>query len=69
MIGGGGTAAVRTFDQSGARYRLSIGIFVENLTNRANYVGYSGTRTSQHFGQPTAVAGMRKVQMGMNFSF
>jgi hypothetical protein len=63
------SGTVRTFDQSGGRYRLSIGIFAENITNRANYVGYSGTMTSPHFGRPTAVAGMRRVQLGTNFSF
>ena len=63
------SGTVRTFDRSGGRYRLSVGIFVENLTNRANFVGYSGTMTSLHFRQATAVAGMRRVQFGTNFSF
>jgi hypothetical protein len=69
VIGGGGTAAVRTFDQGGGRYRLSIGVFGQNLTNRPNYIGYSGTMTSQHFRQATAVTGMRKIQtyVGLNF--
>ena len=49
VIGGGGTAAVRTFDQGGARYRLTIGGSVQNLTNRPNYIGYSGTMTSDAF--------------------
>ena len=69
VIGGGGTAAVRTFDQGGGRYRLQIGVSGLNLTNRANYIGYSGTMTSPHFRQPTAVTGMRKIQtfIGLNF--
>jgi hypothetical protein len=69
VIGGGGTAAVRTFDQGGGRYRLSVGVFAQNLTNRPNFIGYSGTMTSPHFRQPTAVTGMRKIQtyIGLNF--
>jgi len=41
----------------------------QNLTNHTNYVGYSGTLTSPFFGQPTAVQGMRKVEVGLNFNF
>ncbi len=69
VIGGGGTAAVRTFEQANARYRLVISASVLNLTNRRNYVGYSGTMTSPHFRQPTAVAGMRKTDVGISFNF
>lgn len=69
VIGGGGTAAVRKFDQGSARYRLTIGVSAQNLTNRPNYVGYSGTVTSPHFRQATAVAGMRKVELGMYLNF
>ncbi len=69
VIGSGGTAAIRTFDQGGGRYRLTIGVQAQNLTNRANYTGYSGTMTSEHFRQPTAVEGMRKVMVGTQFNF
>jgi hypothetical protein len=68
VIGGGGTASVQTFDQ-GPRYRLQFFVQTQNLTNRANYVSYSGTMTSRFFGQPTSVAGTRKVEAGMNLSF
>jgi hypothetical protein len=65
----GGTATVQTFSQGTARYRLMFGIQGQNLTNRPNYIGYSGTMTSPHFRIPTAVAGMRKVEFFTNFSF
>jgi hypothetical protein len=41
----------------------------QNLTNQRNYVGYSGTLTSPFFGRPTAVSGMRKVDIGAAINF
>jgi hypothetical protein len=69
VFGGGGTATVQTFEQSSARYRLTIGIGAENLFNRANFTGYSGTMTSPHFRIPTAVSGPRSVQLFTYFNF
>ncbi|HEX3646087.1 MAG TPA: hypothetical protein VHT95_10795 [Vicinamibacterales bacterium] len=51
------------------RFRIGIIVNAQNLTNHANYVGYSGTLTSPFFGQPTAVQGMRKIDVGINFNF
>jgi hypothetical protein len=51
------------------RFRVGIVVNAQNLTNHANYVGYSGTLTSPFFGQPTAVQGMRRVDVGLNFNF
>jgi hypothetical protein len=50
-------------------YRLQFFVQVQNLTNRYNYIGYSGTQTSRFFGQPTSVANPRKVDMGVSLSF
>jgi hypothetical protein len=69
IFGGGGTAQVRTFDQGTARYRLQLFLQAQNLTNQANYLGYSGIMTSPFFGRPTTVSGMRKVDVGFNLSF
>ena len=69
VFGGGGAAQVRTFDQGNARYRLQVFIQAQNLTNEANYLGYSGTLTSPFFGKPTAVSGMRKIDAGINLNF
>lgn len=51
------------------RYRVQFFVQVQNLTNRANYIGYSGVLTSPFFGRPTSVANPRKVDIGLNFSF
>jgi hypothetical protein len=51
------------------RFRMGIQVNAQNLTNHTNYVGYSGTLTSPFFGRPTAAQGMRKVDVGLNFSF
>ena len=51
------------------RFRMGIVVNAQNLTNHANYVGYSGTLSSPLFGQPTAVQSMRKIDIGLNFNF
>jgi hypothetical protein len=51
------------------RYRASIFVSINNLTNRANLSGYSGVVTSPFFMTPTSVQNPRKVDMGMNISF
>ncbi|HUQ87078.1 MAG TPA: TonB-dependent receptor [Vicinamibacterales bacterium] len=69
FVGGAGAAPeVRTFDQP-ARFRIGIFLFANNLTNHANYVGYSGVITSPFFRQATAVSGTRRVEAGLNFGF
>jgi len=69
FIGGGGAAPdIRTFDQP-ARYRIGFFMQAQNVTNRANYTGYSGVMTSQFFRQATAVQGTRRVEAGLNFGF
>jgi len=35
----------------------------------ANYTGFQGSQTSPFFHQPTNVTGMRKIDVGLNFSF
>jgi hypothetical protein len=69
FVGGAGSSPeVRTFDQP-ARFRIGVFLFANNLTNHANYVGYSGVITSPFFRQPTSVTGTRRVEMGLNFGF
>jgi hypothetical protein len=51
------------------RYRLGISANIINLTNHANYIGYSGTMTSPFFLQPQSFQSMRKVDISLNFSF
>lgn len=63
-----GVADVRTFDAP-ARFRIGLFVFANNLTNHANYVGYSGVMTSPFFRQATAVSQTRRVEAGLNFGF
>lgn len=68
---GGGSAMPVGFDggAEGARVRLEFYVSAQNLTNRANYSGFSGVVTSPFFGQPTNVMNPRKVQLGMRLAF
>jgi hypothetical protein len=68
VIAGGGVPAVQSFEPP-PRYVIQFFVQGQNLLNRANYAGYSGTLTSPFFGQPTAVSGMRKIDVGINLSF
>jgi hypothetical protein len=51
------------------RFRLGIVVNAQNLTNHTNYTGYQGSVMSPFFHQPTNVTGMRKIDVGLNFSF
>jgi hypothetical protein len=51
------------------RYRMSLYININNLTNHANLTGFSGIVTSPFFMQPTAVQNPRRVDVGMNVAF
>ena len=53
----------------GARYRFGIYLNVNNITNHANYTGYSGVQTSPFFMQPTTVINPRKIDVGINVNF
>ena len=66
----GGATTVGTAAQAPApRYRLSFTMQVENLTNHANFTGYSGVMTSPFFRQPTGLDGVRHVGLQMGVSF
>ena len=66
---GGALAVSQAAAQSAGRFRLSLNVNVQNLTNHGNLIGYSGTQTSSNFGRPTSVAGTRKVDIGLGLSF
>lgn len=51
------------------RYRLSIGVSIDNPTNRPNYYGYNGNLSSTSFGQPLSASGVRRVTFNANLSF
>jgi Carboxypeptidase regulatory-like domain/TonB dependent receptor-like, beta-barrel len=64
-----GEISVMTGGAAPPRYRIGISANVINLTNHANFIGYSGTMTSPFFLQPKDVQNMRKVDISLNFSF
>jgi hypothetical protein len=51
------------------RYRLTLSMQAQNLTNRNNYGGYSGVLPSPFFNQPTLVLNPRRVALNIAFSF
>jgi len=51
------------------RYRASLFVSVNNLTNHANYGAFSGIRTSPFYRTATQVQNPRKVDLGLNLSF
>ena len=71
MIGGGGGGMPGGVGSGAAnsRFRLEIYAAAQNVTNRRNFVGYSGVLTSPFFGQPTNVMNPRKIEVGMRFGF
>jgi hypothetical protein len=71
VIGGGagGAPTVQTVNQPASRYRLQLFLQAQNITNHANYSGYSGTMTSPFFREATSVQGMRKIDIGMSLTF
>jgi hypothetical protein len=77
-----GTASVARAVQEGRRegggdrgnpiaggYRVVFMLSVNNLTNRSNFTGFSGVRTSQFFLTPTSVQNPRKVDLGVSLRF
>jgi hypothetical protein len=72
MISGGGVGGLTVSSMSQAdapRYRITFTLSAYNLTNHANYVGYSGNMKSRFFLQPTSVEGVRTVNLGVSFMF
>ena len=68
-VGGEMRVAAAAPPSAQSRYRISLNVGVNNLTNHVNHMGWNGTLTSPFFGQPTNVGAPRKVNMGVGFSF
>jgi len=69
MTAGAAPAPVPGGGSSVRRYRVGLSFNASNLTNRANYGGYSGKMTSPDFQQPTLVVNPRRVDVGLNVAF
>ncbi len=68
-LGGSASYAMPLEGGNGHEYRLSFSLSAENLTNHANYTGFSGVMTSPFFRQATAVSSVRRITIGANFGF
>jgi hypothetical protein len=66
---GGGLSVTTVSRPEQGRYRMSINLFVYNLMNRTNFMGYSGVLTSPFYGQPTSSQMARRIHVGMNLQF
>ena len=66
---GGALAASQGAGQSVGRYRVSFNTSVQNITNHANLVGFTGVLTSPKFGQPTSFLATRKFDFNVGLSF
>ncbi|MFL6114839.1 MAG: TonB-dependent receptor domain-containing protein, partial [Catenulispora sp.] len=68
---GGGGGFGGGFGPGAGNGRVNVELFaqVTNLTNTVNLRNYSGVLTSNFFGQPTASAEPRRVELGMRFGF
>ena len=69
MAGGAGMAGGFGGAAADRRYRVDLYASAQNLTNRRNYIGYSGVVVSPFFGQPTNVLNPRKIELGMRVGF
>jgi hypothetical protein len=62
--GGGGPRG-----RGGRQKGITLNLSVNNLTNRANYSGFSGVMTSTYFLLPTSVSNPRQVDLSLRFNF
>jgi len=67
--GAGGLTATSVAASRQPKYRLSLNLSVNNLTNHATLTGYSGVITSPFFLQPTSASGVRTLNFSMNLFF
>jgi hypothetical protein len=65
--GGGGRGGPR--GRGGRQRGVTFNVSVNNLTNRANYSGFSGVMTSTYFRQATSVSNPRQVDVSLRFNF
>ena len=68
--GGGGPMVMGGPPEPGeGRYRIELYAQAYNLFNRANYTRFTGNLQSPFFGEPTAAAPPRRMEVGVRFGF
>lgn len=55
--------------RGGRQKGVTLNVSVNNLTNRANYSGFSGVMTSRYFMQATSVSNPRQVDFSLRVNF
>ena len=66
---GGGRGGPPGRGAGGRQKGITFNVSVNNLTNRANYSGFSGVMTSPYFMQATSVSNPRQVDVSLRFNF
>ena len=51
------------------RFNVDFYVAANNILNRVNFLNYSGNLLSPFYGQPTAAAAARRIEVGANFRF
>jgi hypothetical protein len=64
-----GVLSANAMTQAVPRYRVIIGVSIQNLTNHANYSTYNGVMNSPLFLQPIFPQGVRTVRFNLGLSF
>ena len=67
--GPGGLTVNPTGMQTQPRYRLTLGVNIQNLFNHPVYSGFNGAMNSQFFLQPTRADGVRRIRFSTTMSF
>ena len=67
--GPGGLTVNPTGMQTQPRYRLNLGVNIQNLFNHPVYSGYNGAMNSPFFLQPTRADGVRRIRFNTTMSF
>jgi hypothetical protein len=67
--GGGARGGDGGFDGGNDRFTVEFYAQGTNVLNRTNFLAYSGNELSRYFGQPTAAAQARRVEVGLQFRF
>lgn len=65
----GGRGGPRGGRGGGRQKGVTVNLSVNNLTNRANYSGFSGVMTSSYFMQATSVSNPRQMDVSLRFNF
>lgn len=66
---GGSLVANALASQSVPRYRLFLNVSIQNMTNHANFSGYSGVITSTQFLTPSQADGVRRISFSTSLTF